>query len=92
MIVLFLIIICIFMAIKDLTPKLKTKLKTAEQEFRQEYSPDLPFGQNIGGMQMYSMAFKRGVVNSVDMAAARMPEWLYSLSFSHPLYNGTKVT
>ena len=42
-------------------------------------------------LSVFSKAFDKGIINSAEMAAARMPEWLYSLSFSHPLCNGTKV-
>lgn len=51
--------------IKDLTPKLKTKLKTAEEEFVQEYSPDLPFGQSVGGLSAFAQVFKRGYGNDI---------------------------
>lgn len=50
--------------IKDLTPK-GTKLKTAEQEFQEQFSGNLPFGQNMGGTQMYSNVFKRGYGDAV---------------------------
>jgi len=52
--------------IKDLTPQLKSKLKPAEQELREEHVPgQLPFGQNLGGTQMYSDVFKRGYGDEV---------------------------
>ena len=51
---------------KDLTPKLKSRLKTAEHEFQVQYQAgELPFGQNIGGAQMYSNVFKRGYGDAV---------------------------
>lgn len=50
--------------IKDLSPKLKTK--SAEDELRVQYQAgELPFGQNLGGTQMYSSAFKRGYGDAV---------------------------
>ena len=51
--------------IKDLTPKFK-KLKPAEQELSIQYQAgELPFGQNLGGTQMYSSVFKRGYGDKV---------------------------
>lgn len=49
---------------KDLTPKLKTK--SAEAELSVQYQAgELPFGQNLGGTQMYSNVFKRGYGDAV---------------------------
>ena len=68
--------------IKDLTPKLKTKLKTAEQEFRQEYQAgELPFGQNIGGTQMFSNVFKRGYGDAV-FGSSELGIWLGAADFA----------
>ena len=51
--------------IKDLTPKFK-KLKPAEQELSIQYQAgELPFGQNLGGTQMYSARFIRGYGDKV---------------------------
>ena len=67
--------------IKDLTPKLKTKLKTAEQEFQMQYvSGELPFGQNLGGTQMYSNVFKRGYGDKV-FGSSQLGIWLGAADF-----------
>jgi len=66
---------------KDLTPKLATKLKTAEQEFQQEYQAgQLPFGQNLGGTQMYSNVFKRGYGDAV-FGSSDLGIWLGAADF-----------
>jgi len=52
--------------IKDLSPHLKTKLKTAEQELQVQYQAGaLPFGDRVGGLQAYSASFKRGYGDAV---------------------------
>ena len=67
--------------IKDLSPQLKTKLKTAEQEFRQEYrAGELPFGQNVGGLQMYSARFIRGYGNKIFGVDER-GQWMGAADF-----------
>lgn len=51
---------------KDLTPKLKSKLKTAEEEFTIEYQHgSLPFGQSVGGVSAFAQVFKRGYGENV---------------------------
>jgi len=51
---------------KDLTPKLRSKLKTAEEEFSVEYQHgSLPFGESVGGLQAYSQTFKRGYGDAI---------------------------
>jgi hypothetical protein len=62
--------------IKDLSPKLNKKLKPANQELRQEYQAGvLPFGQNMGGTQMFSNEFKRGYGDKV-FGSSQLGIWL----------------
>jgi hypothetical protein len=68
--------------IKDLSPKLNKKLKPANQELRQEYQAGaLPFGQNIGGTQMYSNEFKRGYGDKV-FGSSQLGIWLGAADFA----------
>lgn len=68
--------------VKDLTPKSKSKPRTAEQEFRMDYQAgELPFGQRIGGAQMYSNVFKRGYGDKV-FGSSQSGIWLGAADFS----------
>jgi len=73
--------------IKDLSPKLKTKLKTAEQEFKVEYrAGELPFGLNMGGTQMYSNVFKRGYGNKI-FGIDNRGMWMGAADFENGIFS-----
>lgn len=77
---------------KDLTPKLKSKLKTAEQEFNPEYTADLPFGQSVGGMSAFAQVFKRGYgydVFGVDINGVWLGGSTYDSAIVQMTYDGT---
>lgn len=66
---------------KDLTPKLDSKLKPAYKELEREYQAgQLPFGQNLGGTQMYSSEFKRGYGDDV-FGSSQLGIWLGAADF-----------
>jgi len=68
--------------IKDLTPKFK-KLPPAEKELLVQYQAgELPFGQNEGGLQMYSRVFKRGYGDNV-IGMDENGMWMGAADFSN---------
>lgn len=52
--------------LKDLTPKSRYQLRTASEELTIDYvANETSFGQNVGGVQMFSKSFKRGYGDKV---------------------------